>query len=257
MALLVRDRERPSGGIVRTLVLSRPEKRNALDPAHLDLLARAVADAAATTTVRAIVLAAEGRAFCAGWDLSNPFDPADPDGPVTRTMAAVRACPVPVIAQVEGAAFGAGLELAISADLRVATGAATFCLPPAKLGIAYVPEGLARLAALTSTSFARRMVLAAEVIDAAEAHRTGLVDELVNDAAAADARVTQLADAIAGLAPLAVRHMKRTLNELEPALRADLRAALETERLALFASEDALEGRLAFAEKRPARFQGR
>jgi enoyl-CoA hydratase/carnithine racemase len=251
---LVSDRARPHGGLVRTLTLSRPDRRNALDPEHLARLVDAFDAAEADPLVRAVVLQGEGKAFCAGWDLSHPFDPADPDGPVRRAMARVRACALPVVARVEGAAFGAGLELAISADLRVAGPGASFCLPPAKLGIAYAPEGLARLVALVGTAAARRMVFGAGVVDAQEALRIGLVDALSDEP---EAHVARLVDALADTAPLAVRMMKRTLDALEPAMPPDARAAMEPARQALFASQDAAEGLAAMVERRPAKFLGR
>lgn len=272
MALLVLDRERPHGGVVRTLVLSRPEKRNALDPAHLGLLGEALAAAAADVRVRVVVLTAQGKAFSAGYDLTKAFDPDAPDALVVKTMAAVRACPVPTIAQVEGAAFGAGLELAISCDFRVAGDDATFCLPPAKLGIAYAPEGLARLVALVGTRQARLLAFTARVVASREALEMGLIDERVApDTETTDemlagaratlspveARVAQLADAIADLAPLAVRLMKRTFESLTPAMDAAARASLERERVALFRSEDAAEGLAAFGARRPPDFKGR
>jgi enoyl-CoA hydratase/carnithine racemase len=257
--ILVDDRPRPGGVLIRTLTLSRPDRRNALDPEHLALLSTRIAEAGAAEAVRALVITGAGTAFCSGYDLSVPLAPAGgeaPDDPVIRAMAAVRSCPLPVIARVNGAAFGAGLELAISCDVRVVSDAASFCLPPARLGIAYAPEGLARLVALVGTSRARRIVFTGEVLTAAAAGAAGLVDELAT-AADLDARVEALADAFAGTAPLAVRTMKRTLNALEPRLDVQTRAAFEADRLACFASEDAAEGVRAFAGRRTPVFRGR
>ncbi len=259
MAILVDDRKRPSGALVRTLTLARPDRRNALDPEHLQLLTSALKDAAATEGVRAVVITGQGTAFCSGYDLGVPLPAqgdASPDALVVHTMAAVRSCPLPIVARVNGPAFGAGLELAISCDVRVASDQASFCLPPARLGIAYAPDGLARLLALVGTSAARRMVFTAEVVSAKRAEEIRLIDERV-DPASLDARVEALADAMADAAPLAVSAMKRTLNALEPRIEGLVREAAESERRACFASVDAVEGLLAFAERRPPVFKGR
>ena len=250
MALHVVDAVQPGGGVVRRLTLDRPERRNALDPAHLALLRAAIDEASSSTSgVRVLVISGSPVAFCAGYDLTQRFDPDEPDTLVVETMAAVRACLVPIVAAVEGACFGAGLELAISADFRIAGHGARFCLPPAKLGIAYAPQGLARLVQLIGTTHARRMAFSADVLEAAEALRIGLVDQLDSDPLVA---ATSLAERIAAQAPLAVRHMKRTLNALEPVSD----ATHEAQRRALFSSNDAREGVAAFSERRAPRFQG-
>lgn len=263
MALLVNDVCRTDGTFIRTLKIARPERRNALDAEHLRLLATALEEAACTPAVRVVVITGEGGAFCSGYDLGTPLTPqhdadpgAAPDELVVRTMALVRACPLPIVARVNGPAFGAGLELAVSCDLRVASTNASFCLPPARLGIAYSSEGLARLASLVGTASARRMTFTAQVLQAHEARRLGLVDELVEPDFLDDA-VDALAGRIAEAAPLAVRAMKRTLNALEPKLTEAQRAAAEEARHACYASDDAAEGLRAFREKRPPRFTGR
>ena len=148
---------------------------------------------------------------------------------------------------------------------------ASFCLPPAKLGIAYAPEGLARLAGLVGTAAARRMAFGAFTIGAEEALEIGLIDRLVDgeDSEPTDemlagagseqvgAEVDALADGLAQMAPLAVRLMKRTFNALEPVIEPSLRAAIEVERRALFGSRDAAEGLAALQSKRAPSFEGR
>lgn len=253
----MRDREGPAGGIVRTLILSRPERRNALSPELLDALSVAVTTASREPELRALVITGDGPAFCSGYDLGHPLAGEAPDAPVVRLMAKVRRCPVPIIARVNGAAFGAGLELAASCDVRIAATSATFCLPPAKLGIAYAPDGLARLVSLVGTSAARRLVFTGKVVDSAEAERIGLVDEVAADEADLDARVERLADALASAAPLAVRAMKRTFNALESTVGAEDRLLAEDDRRVCFSSSDSAEGVAAFRDRRPPRFRGR
>ncbi len=259
MAILVDDCARPHGGLIRTLTIARPERRNALDHAHFRLLAEAIAEAARIDAVRVLVVTGQGTAFCAGYDLSTPLNPdaaTAPDAIVLQTMTSVRACPIPIIARVNGPAFGAGLELAISCDLRVVSDQSTFCLPPARLGIAYAPEGLARLVSLIGTGAARRMVFSCEVVPADRALALGLVEELA-PAALLDERTIALADTIADAAPLAVAAMKRTFNRLELALPPNHREEAERDRLACYASDDAAEGAAAFVSRRPPVFRKR
>lgn len=239
---------------MRTITLERAARRNALDPEHLHLLARAFADVEHAPDVRCVVVAGEGSAFCAGYDLASPFPPEGPlpDSLVVRAMGAVRECRVPVIARVHGPAFGAGLELALGADVRLGSENASFCLPPARLGIAYAAPGLARLAALVGTSHARRMVFTGEIVSAARALALGLVDEIAADL---DTRVEALANAIADNAPLAVQAMKRTFGALER-LPPELLEAADRDRARCYASADAAEGLAAFTERRAPDFRG-
>lgn len=255
-ALQVEDRPGPHGGVVRTLRLSRPDRRNALSPELLAALGSAVEEIDRSGEVRVAIVAGQGSAFCSGYDLTEPLAGDPPDAAVAQVMARVRACRVPVLARVHGAAFGAGLELAISCDLRVASTEASFCLPPARLGIAYAPDGLARLAELVGTAPARRLVFTGDVLRAADARAVGIVDQLY-EPEELDEAVNRLADALASAAPLAVQAMKRTLNALESRLGTSERTRAEDERRACFGSADAAEGLAAFAERRPPRFQGR
>lgn len=256
MPVVVTDRTSESGALVRTLTLSRPHRRNALEPEHLNALEEAVVAAGDDERVRAVVIAGDGQAFCAGYDLSVPFPDDAPDGLVVRVMSAVRNCPRPTVARVQGPAFGAGLELAISCDVRIASSQASFCLPPAKLGIAYAPGGLARLTSLVDTSKARLMAFTARVVNADLALRWGLIDELVSPLEL-DEAVRGMADAMANAAPLAVRAMKKTLNRLETSLSEEAFAEAEQDRLACYRSDDTAIGLQAFLEKRTPRFTGR
>ena len=250
MALEVIDHPLTADVVVRELRLSRPEKRNALNAAQLELMNEALRSAEAQPAVRALLLTGAPPAFCAGYDLDEPFDPDEPDTGVVETMRGLRACPLPVLAFVDGPAFGAGLELAISADLRLASSAASFCLPPARLGIAYAPRGLARLASLIGTAGARRLALGGDVIEAGEALSMGLVDKVGNREEA-----LRWAERLAAGAPLAMAHMKATLNAIEEAA-VPLDVDSEQRRRALFFSTDAIDGREAFRLRRKPRFRG-
>lgn len=233
-------------GAVALVTIDRPDRRNALDVGHCEELHDAIVKGAADA--RVVVLAGAEGHFCAGADLSTVED----EGFVValrRLLDAMTAVPVPVIAAVEGAALGAGSQLAVAADLRVATPTARFGIPAAKLGLMVDHWTVQRLALLAGHGPARHMLLTAEELDGESAHRVGLVQKLgtAEDALAWAAR-------IATLAPLTIAGHKLALNRLEPALDdAEVTAA----RTRAWSSEDLAEGMAAFRERRPPRFEGR
>lgn len=202
-----------------------------------------------------LIRGSPGGAFCAGYDLDKLCVPsaegALPDDRLTEVLLALEAHPAPSVALVEGAAYGAGCDLAAACDFRIGAPRATFCMPPAKLGIVYGREGIRRLSALCGVPFAKRMFLTGVAVRADEAAARGLLDTLSEDA---EGEARALCEALVSAAPLAVKGMKATFHSLahggdEAALRALRREA--------FLSEDAREGRQAFLEKRRPNFQGR
>src|SRR5438105_1877326 len=169
------------GGIAR-IFLNRPQKVNALDSALLDALAAALEPLAADATLRVVVLGGRGKAFCGGADVAelgalNPASAREFIGRIHRACAAIRALPVPVVAQLHGAVIGAGLELASSCDLRVAARGTRFAMPEVKLGIPSVVEA-ALLPRLMGSGRAAWLVLTGEAIDAKRAYEWGLVETL-------------------------------------------------------------------------------
>ena len=248
-------------GPVRVLTLDNPDRRNALTPALLEALAEAYRPGA-HGAARVFALRGEGhRAFCAGYDLESLAavgGGALPDDLIQEVYAAIEAHPLPTVACVEGAAFGAGFELALACDVRVAAASARFCLPPARLGVVYAPEGLSRLAALVGAGQARRLALTGCVVDGAEAARVGLVEQLVPNGGDAWEAALGVAGIIAAGAPLAVSGMKQVFAALgRGPLSAEASARLRALRREAFNSEDVREGRAAFLEKRPPVFKGR
>jgi enoyl-CoA hydratase len=191
--------ERSPDGVAR-VVLTRPEKLNAMTRAFFELLPVTLADLAADDEVRAVVITGSGRAFSAGGDVATFPDLVDPERARPHTGAAlaafrsVEACPLPVIAAVNGLAHGGGLELALACDHVVAAERATFALPEARLGIA-AAYALARAPQRIGRSWTWRLAATATPIDAATALRIGLVDEVV-----ADGEVVAAAHAIAAAA---------------------------------------------------------
>lgn len=257
MALRIDDRAALAGGVIRTFRLQRPERRNALSPELLDRLLQVIQESERDPELRGLVFTGEGRAFCSGYDLGHPLAGEAPDFRVVKTMAALRACRIPTLAQINGHTFGAGLELAASCDLRIAVSSAAFGLPPGKLGIAYAPGGLARFESLIGSAALRRLLFTGQSVDAAAALSMGLVDELVPDLERLELRAAELSEQIASMAPLALRAMKRTLNAFEKTLSAEDLEVAEEERRQCFESEDAKEGVAAFLERRAPRFRGK
>lgn len=233
-------------GPVALVTIERPERRNALDLGHADALLDALGDAG-SGDARAVVLAGAGGHFCAGADLS-----AVPGqrflAVLGRTLRAIVSLPVPVIAAVEGVALGAGLQLAVACDLRVAAADSRFGVPAAKLGLMMDHWSVQRVALLAGHGPARSMLLAAEEVDGAAAVRLGLAQR-----AGGLPEALAWARSIAALAPLSVAGHKLALNRLEPpAADPDVE---EAHRRA-WASADLAEGVAAFAERRPPSFEG-
>jgi enoyl-CoA hydratase len=233
--------------LVTLLRIERHAQRNALDLEHAVAL-RAAAEAAATEA-RCIVVTGEGSSFCAGADLDAVHDKAFRDTVVAlvRCLAAV---PVPVIAAVNGPAIGAGAQLAIACDLRVAAPTARFAIPTARLGLALDPWSIARLVSLAGGGPARALLLGVDTLDAARAHALGLVDRLGDLDAALD-----WAAEIAGLAPLTHAYNKLAITA-GPWVDTD-DPELDAAMWRCYRSEDAEEGRRARAERRAPAFRGR
>jgi enoyl-CoA hydratase len=233
---------------VTTIELQRPERRNALNSQLVTELRAAIVDAA-THDVRAIVLTGQGTAFCAGADLSGDAFAADYPDTLLALHQSIADVPVPVIGAINGAAIGAGLQLAMVCDLRVATPEAFFQFPVARYGLALDNWSIRRLSTLAGYGRARAMLLTAEKLTAETALLTGMVNRIgtVGDAQA-------WAHEIAGLAPLALQHAKRVLND-DGAYQAQEPSHKELFDRA-WASQDVIEAQVARIEKRPPKFQG-
>lgn len=248
-------------GPIRVLTLSNPTRGNALDEELLEELASAITRRQ-TSHVRAFLLRSKGaRAFCSGYDLSRLAPPKGgplPDQRLSQLMRELASHPAASVALINGGAFGAGCELAISCDFRVGGPKAVFCMPPARLGVIYAPDGLWRLAQLCGLSTAKLMFLTGRVISGQQAQQRGLLDERHGSSKAAERAAFALCEELAANAPLAVSGMKRTFELLSEApLGAQERKELEALRRAAFNSQDVREGRAAFLEKRKPVFRGR
>jgi enoyl-CoA hydratase len=233
---------------VLVLTLDRPERRNALNRATLDELEAAISGAA-DDGVRVLVLTGAGGHFCSGADLTDVEDEAFV-ATLGRVLVGLRDAPFPTIAAVEGFALGAGTQLAIACDLRMATADAAFGVPAAKLGLMVDQWTVRRLVALAGQSTARDVLLTTDQLTGERAHALGLVHRIGDpaDALAWAARV-------AALAPLTLTGLKVGLNEADAAVAITPSYAEAFERA--WASADFAEGLRAFHEKRRPNFEGR
>lgn len=234
-------------GDVVTIELQREQRRNALNQELVGQLREAVIEAA--EHARAIVLTGRGPVFSAGADLDGVYSAEFLDA-LLDMLHTVESVPVPVIAAVHGGAIGAGVQLAMAADLRVLSPDSYIAIPAAKLGISVDLWTTRRLVSLIGGGPARTILLGAEPVAAADAYTFGFANKL---GTVADAQ--GWAKSIAHLAPLSLRHLKLALNDdgTRQPENAQQRAALE----AAWTSADAREGRLARQEKRAAKFVGR
>ena len=223
------------------LTIDRTERRNALDIDTVRDLTDAVHDA---HDARVLVLTGAGGHFCAGADLGG-VEGEHFVSALRNLLLALTSTSQPVVAAIDGAALGAGMQLAVACDLRVATPAARFGIPAAKLGLMIDRWSVSRLIALAGEGTARAMLLAAEVVSAEDAHRLGLVQRVADLGGA-----LAWAQEIAALAPLSIAGHKLALNS---APKEEFEAAFER----AWSSDDLAEGMAAFRERREPEFRGR
>jgi enoyl-CoA hydratase len=217
--ILLRRDERPQGAVAH-LTINNPHKLNAINSALMGALADTMVELAADTRLRAVVLAGAGpKSFIVGADINEMASIADAAAAkafitrLHRCCAAIRDCPVPVIARIQGYAFGAGLEIAASCDVRIASDAATFGMPEVKLGIPSVIEA-ALLPTLVGWGRAREIMYLGEKFSAAEALAWKLVEHVV-PAASLDNAVEAWIGKLLTSAPGAVRQQKRLMRQWE------------------------------------------
>jgi methylglutaconyl-CoA hydratase len=242
---------------VATVTLNRPDVRNAFNEATIAEMALAFDELGRDEAVRAIVLAANGPAFCAGADLNwmkrmAGYSDAENLEDATRLADMLRTiylCPKPVVAKIQGDCYAGGMGLAAACDVAVAAEGASFCLSEVKLGL--IPATISPyVIKAMGENAARRYCLTAERFSAQEAHRIGFVHELVK-ADDLDAGVAAIVKALVSNSPNAVRQAKVLVRDiagrpLDNALVADTAARIATIR----ASLEAREGISSFLEKR-------
>lgn len=250
-------------GIV-TITLNRPDKLNALVGHMRRDLAEALEQAGSDRLVRVVVITGAGRAFCAGGDLERAAELMDRNdseefarllGAARRVVTAIRQMTKPVVASINGSAAGAGCNLALACDLRIAASSATFTQSFVKIGFHPDWGGTYFLPRLVTANKACEMFFLGDPVDAAEAHRLGLVNWVVPDGELEEA-TRKLAERLRDAPPISVAAAKQAIylsgtEELESMLRYEVEAQMRC-----FESRDGKEGVRAFLEKRDPRFTG-
>jgi enoyl-CoA hydratase/carnithine racemase len=249
---------------VGVITFNNPEKRNAMSLDMWEGLGKALIELRDDAQVRVVILTGAGdKAFVSGADISQ-FEKtrhnAEASEEYSKKSAAQRALladyPKPIIACIRGFCLGGGMQVAMAADIRIASENSQFGIPAAKLGIAYGYDGLRNLVSLVGSSWARLIMYTGMRIDSAEAVRIGLVDRVVPDTELWNATM-DIARTISGNAPLAIKAAKITIAQIlkDPGERdMDAIKAIGT---ACMDSEDFREGRTAFMDKRKPQFKGR
>ena len=244
-----------------SLTLNRPEVRNAFNQEMIDEIRDALRVVDKDEEIRVLIITGAGKAFQAGADIAElrimtPMDILRWNEGIVRINAALEKLKQPVIAAINGAAMGGGLELAISCTLRVITESATMAIPEVKLGIIPGTGGTQRLPRLIGKGRAAELLLTGKAIDAQDSYRIGLVNEVVPDGEAVKGAET-LARKIMVNAPIAVEMAKDALEigkdlPLEHAVQYSQKNCVTC-----FSTEDMKEGMAAFLEKRKANFKGK
>ena len=242
---------------VASVVLSRPEVRNAFNSEVIAELTQAFNNLGQQSDVRCIVLAAEGPAFCAGADLNwmrrmadysyaeNLADAAQ----LANMLRAIYSCPKPTIASIQGDVYAGGMGLVAACDIAVSVESANFCLSEVKLGLIPATISPYVIRAMGARA-AHRYFLTAERFDAHEAHRIGLIHEVVK-ADALEAKVAELAQALVNASPLAVIASKQLVQDVAGHALTDELVALTVKGIAdIRSSSEGKEGVQSFLQKR-------
>jgi enoyl-CoA hydratase/carnithine racemase len=250
-------------GEISRIIFNQPEKRNAVSLEMWEAVEQAATRFAADPAVRILILSgAGGKAFVSGADVSKfeseraSKEAVDHYNATTkRVYDLIEAFPKPTIAQIDGFCVGGGVALSLCCDIRICGKGSQFAIPAAKLGLGYGFPGLKRLVDVVGPAFAKEIFFTAGRFDAEEARSMGLVNRVVEDGKVADA-ARDMAEVIASNAPLTVGSVKYIVGQtVKPESERDL-AECDARVKACFDSQDYIEGRRAFLEKRKPQFVG-
>lgn len=241
-------------GALARITLRRPRLANRLELEDLQTLRSQLDEINRTREVRVLLLAAQGKHFCSGFNIHAA--PGVDAGALFEGLADDWEAARPVtVAAIHGGIYGGATDLALACDFRLGAQACEMFVPAARLGLHFYRGGMQRYVTRLGLSWAKRVLLAGETLNAETMLASGFLDQLASDASSLDAAVAALLQDLLGMAPLALLGMKKHLNAIarhgldESALRADLDRAN--------ASQDLAEGLAAWAEKRTPKFQGR
>ena len=249
---------------IGSLVFNNPEKRNALSPDMALAAAEVIEDFERDPAIRVIVLSGAGdKAFVSGGDISRfeteratPEQMAEYSRKSERFRSALLRVGKPTIAMIRGYCLGGGLAVALNCDLRFCSEDSQFGIPAARLGIGYGAERLTQLVRLVGPAVAKDILFSGRRLSAAEALRVGLVNQVV-PAAELQSFVDNYAATLAANAPLSILAAKRVIDEIVKDKEDRDMALCERVIADCFASQDYVEGRRAFMEKRRPVFTGR
>ena len=247
---------------VATLVINRAAKKNAVTQDMWRQIARHFTDVAGNAEIRVVIVVGAGSDFCAGADIGE-FDATRGDTSTAKdyeasnddAFAAIRECPVPVIAAIRGVCFGGGFGIAASADIRIGTPDSYYSVPAARLGLAYPAFAMADIVNAVGPQMAKYLTFSAGRIDAEKALNAGFLHEVV-DRDDLKQHVEDLAGTIASNAPLSIRASKASIRAALTGAQEDLARADALGRHT-FDSIDYAEGRAAFAQRRSPDFKGK
>jgi enoyl-CoA hydratase/carnithine racemase len=247
-------------GDIGRVTLNRPETRNALTFEMYDRIAEICKAPSADRRVKALIITGAGdRAFGAGTDIAlfrsfrSEQDAIAYEEHIEAVLSAVETCPVPTIAAIAGACTGGAAVLAVACDLRIAAANAVFGIPVARtLGNCLSLANIGRLTAMIGAGRVMELLLTAKLVDAETAKAIGLFAAVLPDHASLMARASELAQTVAGHAPLTIRSTKEALRRLRQGRRDDHDLIVQA-----FMSADFREGLEAFLAKRKPDWQGR
>lgn len=247
-------------GPIARITLQRPEVANKLAPEDLLALRHHLRTVNEQSDVRVLVLQAQGRHFCSGYDIADMLNSQRPGQGFGDMVDALAACRPVTIAAIQGGVFGGGTDMALACDFRVGVPQARIFMPAARLGLHFYQSGMQRFISRLGLNMAKRLFLTAEALDSSAMHACGFLTHLVEEGQLETA-VNALADTLIRMAPLALLGMKDSLNQLAAAsgdakAAADLAALIEQRVQRTIASQDLQEAIDAWQQRREPVFRG-